>query len=98
MNGILTLNSGLPFSVGANDCTHNVVRGPGSKSMNLSLFRTVSLPSDRRLEFRVEAFNLFNWVNWGFPGSNVSNLNSFEIISATRGDQREVQLAVKFYF
>jgi hypothetical protein len=144
VNGILTLNSGLPFSVGANDtagtgpgrnnratcvgdplpsgfeqtnarwfdtsaftpnapfsygtCTYNLLRGPGSKSMNMSLFRTVPLPSGRRLEFRVEAFNLFNWVNWGFPGSNVSNLNSFGIISGTRGDPREVQLAVKFYF
>jgi hypothetical protein len=144
VNGILTLNDGLPFTVGANDtagtgagrnnratcvgdplpdgfeqtnarwfdttaftgnapftygtCGYNSLRGPGSKSMNLSVFRTVPLPSERRLEFRVEAFNLFNWVNYGFPGANVSNANSFGIISTSRLDPREVQLAVKFYF
>jgi hypothetical protein len=144
VNGILTLNDGLPFTVGANDtagtgqgrnnrascvgdplpdgfeqtnarwfdttaftgnapftygtCGYNSLRGPGSKSMNMSIFRTISLPSERRLELRVEAFNLFNWVNYGFPGASVSNPNSFGIISSSRGDPREVQLAVKFYF
>ena len=43
------------------------MRGPGFKSMNLSVFR--SLPfGDKRVELRVETFNLFNWVNYDFPG------------------------------
>ena len=45
-----------------------------------------------------ETFNLFNWVNFGFPASSVSNLNTFGRITSTLGDQREIQLAVKFYF
>ena len=66
--------------------------------MNLSIFRSIPLPSDRRIELRMETFNLFNWVNFGFPASNVSNLNTFGTITSSRGDQREIQLAVKFYF
>ncbi|MBI3491244.1 MAG: TonB-dependent receptor [Acidobacteria bacterium] len=89
------------FKVPANftygNCGSNTVRGPGSKSMNLSVFRSLPM-GDRRLEFRVETFNLFNWINWGFPGRSVSNLNAFGKITSTLGDPREMQFAIKFYF
>lgn len=144
VNGILSLNSGRPFSIGATDragtgqgrrgaadcigdpfpdgfeqsndqwfdvnafaapgvgmygtCGYNTVYGPGSKSMNLSLFRSINFSEHRRLELRVETFNLFNWVNYGFPGSNASNLASFGKITSTQGDPRELQFALKFYF
>jgi hypothetical protein len=144
VNGILSLNSGRPFTVTTTDrantgpgriarancvgeptpdgfdqtldawfdinafratdnftygnCGSNTLRGPSSKSMNLSIFRSVPIGDERRLEFRIETFNLFNWVNYGFPGANVSNLNTFGRISSTQGDPREIQLAVKFYF
>jgi hypothetical protein len=79
-------------------CDNNTVRGPGSKSMNLSVFRSIALGATRRAEIRVETFNLFNWVNYGFPAANISNLGTFGRITSSIGDQREVQLAVKFYF
>jgi carboxypeptidase family protein len=78
-------------------CGSNSVRGPSSKSMNLSVFRSVPLGA-RRLELRLETFNLFNWVNYGFPAASVANLNTFGRITSTLGDPREIQLAVKFYF
>ena len=80
------------------NCENNSVRGPGSKSMNLSLFRSIVLGGDKRLELRVETFNLFNWVNYGFPAANVGNPATFGRITTTLGDPREMQLAVKFYF
>ena len=144
VNGILTLSSGVPFTVTSADrastgpgryqradcvgdplpdgfdqtltawfdpaafvqpalftygnCEYNSLRGPGYKSMNLSVFRSIPLPSERRVELRVETFNLFNWTNFGLPAANVSNLNTFGTITSTRGDNREIQLAVKFYF
>jgi hypothetical protein len=85
-----------PFTFGT--CGQNTVRGPGSKSMNLSLFRRFPLKGDRRLEFRVEGFNVFNWVNFGFPGLSVSNPATFGRISSSLGDPRELQLALKLYF
>ena len=74
------------------------MRGPGSKSMNMSLFRSIGLGGDRRLELRVETFNLFNWVNYGFPAANVGNPAPSDGSPRTLGDPREMQLAVKFYF
>jgi len=79
------------------NCGYNTVRGPGFKRMNLSVFR--SLPfGDKRIELRVETFNLFNWVNYDFPGLNVSTPASFGKISASVDAPREMQFAVKFYF
>lgn len=80
------------------NCANNTVRGPGSKSMNLSVFRSINLGAARRAEVRVETFNLFNWVNYGFPAANISNLGTFGKITSSIGDQREIQLALKFYF
>jgi hypothetical protein len=80
------------------NCGANTLRGPSSKSMNLSIFRSIPFGTAQRLELRLETFNLFNWVNYGFPASNVSNLNTFGRITSTLGDPREIQLAVKFYF
>ena len=144
VNGILSLNSGRPFSISATDragtgpgrrstadcvgdplpdgfeqtreqwfdvtafatpaantygnCGYNPVYGPGSKSMNMSLFRSINFAQNRRLELRVETFNLFNWVNWGFPAANASNAATFGRITSTQGDPRELQFAIKFYF
>ena len=80
------------------NCASNTLRGPGSKSMNMSLFRNIGLGGDKRLELRAEVFNLFNWVNYGFPAANVGNAGTFGRITSTLGDPREMQLAVKFYF
>ena len=80
------------------NCANNTVRGPGSKSMNLSVFRSINLGAEKRAELRLETFNLFNWVNYGVPAANISNLGTFGRITSSIGDQREVQLALKFYF
>lgn len=144
INGILSLNDGRPFTIGASDasgtgsghttranclgdaqpsgfdktndkwfdtsqfsqpaqgtfgnCPINSVRGPGSKNLNMSLFRSFPLPKDRRIEFRAEAFNVFNWVNYGFPGSSVANQGTFGRITSSLGDPREMQFAIKLYF
>lgn len=85
-----------PFTYG--NCGYNSMRGPGFKNMNLSLFRTFPWGNEKRLEFRLEAFNVFNWVNYGFPSASVSNPNTFGRITSSLGDPREMQMAVKFYF
>jgi carboxypeptidase family protein/TonB-dependent receptor-like protein len=79
-------------------CGYNSVRGPGFKRMNLSVFRGLPFADQKRVELRIEVFNLFNWVNYDFPGMNVSTPASFGKISASVDAPREMQFAVKFYF
>jgi len=40
-------------------------RGPGYKDVTLSLFKNLSFNEHSRLELRIEAFNAFNFVNYG---------------------------------
>ncbi|MCU0256326.1 MAG: hypothetical protein MUF60_06260, partial [Vicinamibacterales bacterium] len=80
------------------NCGINSVRGPGFKSTNLSVFRSIPMGGARRAELRWEVFNLFNNVNYGLPGANVDSPTTFGKISSTVGFPREMQLAVKFYF
>ncbi len=80
------------------NCGINSVRGPGFKSTNFSIFRSIPFGGPRRAEFRWEVFNLFNNVNYGLPGTNVDSPTTFGRITGTVGSSREMQLAVKFYF
>ena len=80
------------------NCTSNSVRGPGSKNLNMSLFRSFPLPHGRRVEFRAEAFNVFNWTNYALPGSSVANPGTFGRITGSLLDPREMQFAMKLYW
>lgn len=82
---------------GFGNCTSNSVRGPRSKNLNMSLFRSIPLPKDRRLEFRAEMFNVLNWTNYALPSANVTSA-TFGRITGSLGDPREMQFAVKLYF
>ncbi len=51
---------------------------------------------DYKLEFRAEAFNVFNQVNYAAPDGNISNGSYGTITSAAPA--RQLQLAAKFIF
>ena len=94
----MDINAFAPLEVGTyGNCGYNNVRGPGFKSMNASLFRSFPM-GDRRLEFRIETFNLFNNVNFNLPAANVNTPASFGKITGTIGNPREMQFGLKFYF
>ena len=74
----------------------NSVRGPGFTRTDLSLFKNLRLAGTHRLQFRIEAFNLFNQVRFGQPGSLITTPNFGRIIAADDG--RILQLAIKYNF
>ena len=74
----------------------NLLIGPGSKNVDLSMFRTFLLRQSFRLQLRVEAFNAFNFVNLGNPQSNISSPNPGRILTA--GDARVMQLGLRMTF
>jgi len=74
----------------------NILSAPGYADVDFGLFKVIPIVERVRLQFRAEAFNLFNRPNFNAP---VSSLNSpaFGKIQ-TAGDAREFQFALKVIF
>src|SRR5207245_4054173 len=72
----------------------NSIKGPGYWSVDAALSRLASFGGARNLEFRVEAFNLFNTFNWGNPVTNF-NAGTFGRITSITGARRTVLLGLK---
>lgn len=75
----------------------NILIGPAFRSVDMSLLKNVRLAEKTKLQFRVEAFNVFNTPNYQVPvffldASNVGRVTQ----TATEG--REFQFAVKLLF
>jgi hypothetical protein len=72
------------------------VRSPGYFSTNLSLARDFKITETAKLQFRAEAFNLFNRANFSYPVSTLGAAG-FGRINATE-DARQMQFALRLYF
>lgn len=77
----------------------NILTGPGTVSTDLSVQRNFALPirEGSRLEFRAEAFNLFNTPQLGQPGVTLGN-NTFGVITETARPNRQLQFGLKLLF
>ena len=81
--------------------TRGILRGPHFFDTDLALSKAFSLPWEHmRLTFRVEAFNLFNNVEFGTPNLSLTSAPTFgEITSyATGAAPRVLQMALRFEF
>jgi hypothetical protein len=139
-NGILTVQSGLPFSAVLQTSTtntgtgsrpnvlgirpnnphtlqkwfdtsvysipaqytygnlgRNTLYGPGRTNWDMSLFKNLVIREETRLEFRAEAFNVFNHPQFGLPNPNIGNAQAGQITSIV-GNPRQLQMALRFQF
>ena len=76
------------------------IRGPGQANSDMSLIKLFPLRwENTNFEFRVEAFNIFNQVNFANPDNYFSDgPAAFGKITAINGNPRILQLALKFNF
>jgi hypothetical protein len=81
------------------DAPRNMLTGPSFWNADLAFSRNINLPQGRRIEVRVEAFNVFDTVNWGNPSiqAGSTNVNNGHVTSTT-GSARIMQFAVKYGF
>jgi hypothetical protein len=73
------------------------LRGPGFWTVDLALSRNLAIGGARRVEVRIESFNVFNNVNLANPNVTVGNAN-FGRITSTAGGPRIMQFAAKYVF
>jgi hypothetical protein len=73
------------------------LRGPRASNFDISLFKNVPLTEKLRMQFRAEAFNAFNHVQFANPNTTITS-NTFGRISAQQNTPRDIQLALKLMF
>jgi len=75
----------------------SVVTGPGYMKTDFSMFKNIPFGEQFRLQFRAEAFNLFNHTNFDGVGTTMSTTSTFGKVTSAR-DARTMQLGLKLYF
>ena len=78
------------------DAGRNILDGPGFQNVNMSLLKNTALGERLNLQFRAEAFNLFNHPNFNLP-DNFLGSPTFGRITSAR-DPRHIQFGLKLLF
>ncbi len=77
----------------------NTLRADWGRNLDLSLFRSFSISESKRFEFRAEAFNATNTPVMGTPDNFLPDgPGFFGVVSYTANTERQLQMALKFYF
>ena len=84
-----------PYTYG--NAGRNTLVGPGRTNFDTSLFKTFPIHEQMVLQFRVEAFNVFNHPQFGYPIATVGNAQVGQITSIV-GNARNLQGSLRLQF
>jgi len=73
------------------------VRSHGINNFNFTIFKNTQINERFGLQFRTEIFNLFNRVQFGYPGTALGN-PQFGVVSGQFNDPRLIQFALRLQF
>jgi outer membrane receptor protein involved in Fe transport len=85
------------YTYGNEPRTDNTLRTPGIANWDMALFKDFSVTEKATLDFRVEAFNLFNRVQFSNPDTGLGD-GTFGWISSTLNNPRLLQVSGRFTF
>jgi outer membrane receptor protein involved in Fe transport len=75
----------------------NTLIAPSFKNVDFSIVKNWGIRESVKVQFRLEAFNLFNRPQFGVPGSQLGTAN-FGVISGLLSPNRKLQAGVKILF
>ena len=92
-------NAFAPSTYVYGNSPRNPLNQAGTKVLNLTVTRTFKMPfaESQRLEMRFEAFNALNTPQYAAPDANLGD-GTFGQVTSTQIDNRELQLAAKYFF
>jgi hypothetical protein len=100
--GMLSLNRGdfsAPAAGSFGNMGRNSLRGPSYYNYDLSLFRSFPIKEQIKLEFRGEAYNLFNNPRWGNPVGNLSSSSFGQTLALAPGtNNRQINIGARLLF
>jgi hypothetical protein len=83
----------------SNPWTYDGVVGPGTGQVDLTMSKAFRFRERYKFEFRVEAYNAFNQINWDNPIVDFTSANFGKVISKRPGYiGREIQYGFKLTF
>lgn len=85
------------FTLGNGPAYYNNLRGPGLNSTDLSFFKEFGAAERIKAEFRAEAFNILNHVQFSNPDTGVTDTN-FGVITSQANSPRQLQFGLKLMF
>jgi Carboxypeptidase regulatory-like domain/TonB dependent receptor len=86
-----------PSGYSYGNCGRDILTGPGFHNIDLELSRFFGITERIHIEFRAEAFNLFNTPQFGLPQGELG-VSTTGTISTVINPQRELQLALRLAF
>ena len=76
----------------------NSLIGPGTRTVDLSMAKTTPIKEHLKLEFRAEAFNLFNHPVYSNPNTDISAGNFGQITGTQMSSERQLQGVIRLVF
>jgi carboxypeptidase family protein len=77
----------------------NIINGPGYWDLDLALLKDFKLPWEgQRIQFKTDAINVFNHVNFSNPGALTINPATFGNITSDVNGPRVLQLGFRYLF
>lgn len=73
----------------------NTLEGPSAQQLDFSVLKVFRFSERQSLQFRAEAFNVFNHPTFNLPVSSFTDINFGRIVGA---DNRELQFGLKYIF
>lgn len=89
----------LPFVPG--NSGRNILDGPGSQNINLSLLKRWFVGERKSIQFRWEVFNVFNHPNFLLPNRNFNETSAgylTDVQASGQGGPRIMQFALRYEF
>ena len=91
----------IPAS-GIGNLERNSLRSPATYSLNFGLAKNFAIVEDINLQFRMEAFNILNNIQWGTPNTNIDDARNVEgfgfIRSIAPFSNRQIQFGLRLTF
>jgi hypothetical protein len=84
-------------ATGLGNAQFDAIIGPGTKGNSLAASKSFAVWKENKVQFRADAFNLFNNVNLNNPALGENNASTFGTISSASAG-RVLQLALKYMF
>jgi hypothetical protein len=91
----------IPAS-GIGNLERNSLRSPSTYNLNFGISKDFAFTDTIKLQFRTEAFNLFNTIQWGTPNTNIDDGRAVEgfgfIRSIAPFSNRQIQFGMRLSF